>query len=79
MVNRTQPWHYDLLLNTINPGLARVSKIKLKKISVFWPNPGPGCLPLESGRGDVEFASVFASVACLAVSLLCPNAYFGTL
>ena len=34
----------------------------------FWPNPGPGRLPLASGRGDVEFAGVLASVASLAVS-----------
>ena len=34
------------------------------------PNPGPGCLPLGSGRGDVELASVFASVASLPVSFV---------
>ena len=28
-----------------------------------WPNPGPGTLPLDSGRGDVEVAIVFASLA----------------
>ena len=36
----------------------------------FWPNPGPGRLPLGSGRRDVEFANVFASVAFLAVSFV---------
>jgi len=32
----------------------------------FWPNPGPGRLPLDSGREDVELARVFASAATLA-------------
>ena len=36
----------------------------------FWPNPGPGRLPLDSGRADVEFAGVFASVASAAVSFV---------
>ena len=36
----------------------------------FWPNPGPGRLPVDSGRGDVELAGVFASVASLAVSFV---------
>ena len=27
--------------------------------SGFGPNPGPGRLPLDSGRGDVEIAAVF--------------------
>jgi len=36
----------------------------------FWPNPGPGHLPLDSGRGTVEFACVFASVAPLVVSFV---------
>ena len=40
-----------------------------------WPNPGPGRLPLDSGRGDVEFAGVFASVAFLTVNFV-PNSIF---
>ena len=31
----------------------------------FWPKPGPGRLPLDSGRGDVEFASVFCVCSVL--------------
>ena len=53
----------------INPGLARVSKMKLKYFPDFLQNPGPGRLPLNSGCGDVEFACVFASEAS-------PNSYF---
>jgi len=34
------------------------------------PNTGAELRPLHSGRGDVEFASVFASVATLAVSFV---------
>ena len=34
----------------------------------FWPNPGPGRLPLDSSRGDVEFPGGFASVASVAVN-----------
>jgi len=33
----------------------------------FWPHPGPGRLPLDSVREDIEFAGVFASVASVAV------------
>ena len=44
----------------------------------FCPNPGSGRLPSDSGRGDDEFASVFASVACLTVSFV-PGSIFGTL
>lgn len=40
------------------PGLARVSKIKFKYFPDFWSNPGLGCRPLDSDRGDVEFAAV---------------------
>ena len=43
------------------------------KVPIFqgvWPNPGPGLLPLHSGRRDIEFASVFASVVSLAVSFV---------
>ena len=36
----------------------------------FLPNPGPERLPLDSVRGDVEFVSVFASLASLAVSFV---------
>ena len=34
----------------------------------MWPSPDPGRLPLDAGRGDVESASVFVSVAFVAVS-----------
>ena len=34
----------------------------------FWPNPGQERLQFDSGRRDVELASVFTSVASLAVS-----------
>jgi len=37
----------------------------------FWPNPGPGRRPLDSGRRDIEIAGVFASVATMAVSFVC--------
>ena len=33
----------------------------------YWPNPGPGRLPFDSGTGDVAFASVSVSVASLTV------------
>ena len=36
----------------------------------FWPNHGPGCIPLDSARGDVQFAGVFAPVASVAVSFV---------
>ncbi len=36
----------------------------------LWPSPGPERLPLDSGRGNVEFACVFESVASLAVSFM---------
>ena len=39
-------------------------------VTNFWPNPGPGCLQLGSGRPDVEFACVFASVAPWTVSFV---------
>jgi len=36
----------------------------------FWPNPGPGRVPLDSVRGDVEFAGVVTSVAYVAVNFV---------
>jgi len=53
------------------PRIVRVSKIKFEPslFLEFWPNPSPGRLPLDSGRGDVEFASVFAQ-ASMAVSFM---------
>jgi len=41
-------------------------------------NLGPGRLPLDSGRGDVEFAGAFVSVASVAVSFL-PESMFSNL
>ena len=53
------------------PGSARVNKIQLKnKFMDLGHNTGPGRLPLDSGRRDVAFAGVFASVAPLAVSFV---------
>lgn len=36
----------------------------------FGPDHGPRRVPLDSNRGDVEFAGVFASKAFVAVSFL---------
>ena len=48
-----------------------MSKIKFELFVLdFWPNPGPGRLPLDLGRGDVELAGVFASVASVVVSFV---------
>ena len=44
-------------------------KLKLFRVD-FWPNPGPGRLALDSGRGDVDLAGVFASVASVTVSFV---------
>jgi len=46
----------------------RKDKQSSNVFSGFWPNPGPGRLPLDSDRGGVESARVVASVASLAVS-----------
>jgi len=55
----------------IYPWIARVSKTKIKlSFLIFWPHPGPGHVLLDSGRRDVEFANVFASVASLALSFV---------
>ena len=52
-----------------DPRIARVSKATFKFVSPdFGPNPGPGHLPLDSGRGDIEFAGVFVSVKSVAFS-----------
>ena len=48
----------------------RVLKSNLSFFHDFGANPGPGCLPSDSGGGDIEFASVFASVASVAVSFV---------
>jgi len=54
---------------TLYPGLARVSKIKFElSCSFLGPKPGPGRLPLDSGRGDAECAGVVASGASLTSS-----------
>ena len=53
------------------PRIARVSRIKFKLFLQFWgPNPSPGRLPSDSGRGDVELAGVFVSVVSVAVSFV---------
>jgi len=52
-----------------------------KALTVFLdlgPSPGPGRLPLDSARRDVELASVFASVAPVAVSFM-PESIFWNL
>jgi len=36
----------------------------------FWPNHGPGRLPSDSGRGNVELTGVCASVASITVSFV---------
>ena len=38
------------------------------RFSGFGPNPGPGRLSMDLGRGDVEFARVFVSVTSVAIS-----------
>lgn len=45
---------------------------------ICWPNPGRGRLPWGSGRKDVEFNNVSASVVSSTRNLY-PNAYFETL
>jgi len=45
-------------------------RIKSNFFPDLWPNPGPGRLPLDSKRGDVEFAGVVDSVASLALSFV---------
>ena len=54
------------------PRIARVSKIKIKRSSPdFWPNPGPGRLHVDSGRGNnFEFARVSVFEASLAVNIV---------
>jgi len=40
--------------------MARVSRIKFTLVLFgFWPNPGPGRLPMDLARGDVGLANVF--------------------
>lgn len=39
-------------------------------VRVLGPNPGPGCLPLQSGREDIELAIVFVPMPSLAFSFL---------
>ena len=51
-----------------SPGLLGQAKTSFLDLG---SNPGPGRLPLESGRGNVEVLQyVFASVASLAVSFV---------
>jgi len=55
----------------VSPAIARVSKIRLESFcSRLWAESWSGSLPLESGRRDIEFASVFAPVASLVVSFV---------
>jgi len=66
---------FELLFSCI-PGLARVRKTKFQLFFPgLWPNLGPGCLPLCSGRRDIEFAGVFASVASMPVNFV-PESIF---
>ena len=55
---------------TILPRFAWASKIQLISFHIFWPNQGPGRLPLESGSGDIEVAAVFALVASSSASFV---------
>ncbi len=48
----------------------------LNKNMGFWPNPAPGRRPMDSGRGDVEFAGVFASVVSMAVSFVTESTFW---
>jgi len=53
------------------PRIARVSQIKCCFcFPDFGRTPGPGHLPLDSGRGDVISARVFAPVASVAVTFV---------
>ena len=55
----------------LGPRIVRVVRIKFQLFFPgFWPNPGPGSRPLDSGRRDAEIACVFASVAFLTVSFV---------
>ena len=42
-----------------------------------WPNPGPGRLPMDSARGQVEFASVIAFVASLVDNFVSECIFWG--
>ena len=53
-----------------DPGLIEPAKTNGNYFPDFWTNPGPGRRTLDSGRGDVEFAGVFASVESLTVSFV---------
>lgn len=55
-------------VHSYNPGL--LGKAIIFLLSGFWPNPGPGRIPLDSGRRDVEFSGGLDSVASLAVSFV---------
>ena len=39
-------------------------------VESFWPYPGPGLLPWDSGRGGVELAGVFVPVASLTANFV---------
>ena len=57
------------------PRIGRESKINQLVFFDVEPNPGPRHLPLDSVRGDVELACVFASVASAKISFL-PESIF---
>jgi len=59
-----------------NPRIARVSRIKFNFLPGVWPNPGPGRLTLDAGRGDVEFVGVFETIA--SFSSFAPDFILGT-
>lgn len=70
MVSQTCVSTMDTMLWTKYPRIARVSKPKLKLVfSDFGQNAGPGWLPLDSDRRDIQFAGVLE--VSVAVSLVC--------
>ena len=57
-----------ILLTPSQDCSGKQNKIPMCVFAVLGPNPGPGRLPLDSDRRDIEFDRVFASVASVAVS-----------
>jgi len=64
--------NYVARCETSKPRIARVGKINFNVFPVFWPNLGP----LDSGRGDVEFAGILGSEASLADSFVTESIFW---